>query len=304
MQRFERQLSVPGGEVTAWRIDPDAPADRTPMLFVHGGPGGNCDGFAVFEQLADERPVVMWDQLGSRRSTWSGTADELWTRDRFCAEVDAVRAAHDLDEVVLYGHSWGGWLSIDYLSRQPDGVAGAVLSSTSASYSSFQASIDRRIAELAAPMRDAVARQRAGGSLDDPDYHGAALEFYRRFVVRHVPGDAVAEQVLERQRSSEVFRHMQGADELHADGALASWSRVADLPTIDTPALVTVGRFDHLDEHCAAEIADGLANAELVLFEASSHCSHLEQPGDVVAAVRQFAAALDERLLPPEHPAR
>ncbi len=288
MQRIERQLRVPGGTVTAWHSAADSAVDETPLLFLHGGPGGSCDGFAVFEQLANERPVVMWDQLGSRRSTWSGAPEELWTRDRFCAEVDAVRAAFDLDEVITFGHSWGGWLSMDYLSRQPDGVVAAVLSSTSASYSSFQASIDRRVADLPASMRAAVDRQRRGGSVDEPEYHHAALEFYRRFVVRNVPGDAVAEQVLERQRSSEVFQWMQGADELHADGSLAPWSRVADLPTITAPVLVTVGRFDHLDEHCAAEIADGLTSAELVRFEDSSHCPHLEQPDEVVATVRQF----------------
>lgn len=292
MPRVDRQLSVPGGEVTTWRIDPESPSGRTPVLFLHGGPGGSCDGFAVFEQLADERPVVMWDQLGSRRSTWAGPPQELWTRDRFCAEVDAVRAAYGLDEVVLYGHSWGGWLSIEYLSRQPDGVIGAVLSSTSASYESFHASIDRRVAELAAPFRAAVARERDGGPLDDPEYHRAALEFYRSFVVRNVPGDARAEHVLERQRSSEVFRHMQGADELHADGSLASWSRVADLSAIHVPALVTVGRFDHLDERCAAEITDGLTNAQRVLFEGSSHCSHLEQPAEVIDTVRRFTNSL------------
>ena len=49
MPRVDRQLSVPGGEVTTWRIDPESPSGRTPVLFLHGGPGGSCDGFAVFE---------------------------------------------------------------------------------------------------------------------------------------------------------------------------------------------------------------------------------------------------------------
>ncbi|MEO1056309.1 MAG: proline iminopeptidase-family hydrolase [Actinomycetota bacterium] len=293
MHRFERQLTVPGGEVTTWRSDPETPTGRTPLLFLHGGPGGSSDGFAVFEQLADERPVLMWDQLGSRRSTWAGTPEELWTRDRFCAEVDAVRSAFDLDEVVLYGHSWGGWLSVEYLSRQPAGVVGAVLADTSASFASFQASIDRRVAELPDEFRAGVAKRRDGVPVDDPEYHRAALEFYRRFVVRNVPVDRIAEQVLERQRSSEVFQCMQGADELHADGTLASWSRVNDLPTIEVPALAIVGRFDHLDEACTDELVAGLPQGEKALFAESSHCPHLEQPADVVAAVRRFTAALD-----------
>lgn len=284
------KIAVSGGTVRARRVD--GPAGATPLLFLHGGPGGSSDGFAVFDELADERTIVMWDQLGSRRSSWEGQPDGLWTRDRFCEEVDAVRAAFDLDEVVLYGHSWGGWLSVDYLCRRPSGVVGAVLADTSACFTSFSASIDRRVSQLPPDLRAGVERRRSGVPVDDPEYHRAAIEFYRRFVVRNVPGEAVAESVLERQRSSEVFQWMQGADELHADGTLATWSRVADLPSVEVPTLVLVGRYDHLDEQCADELVAGLPNAEKVLFTESSHCPHLEQPDDVLAAVRRFLATM------------
>lgn len=283
-------ITVPGGTVEARRVRSRSTRPGVPLLFLHGGPGGSCDGFTVFDELSDGRDVVMFDQLGSATSTWSGAAEVLWDIGRFCDEVDAVREAFDLDQVVLFGHSWGGWLAIEYLCRPRPGVAGAILADTAAGFPSFAASIDRRIAELDEEHRAAIR----AGALDSPGYRAAALEFYRRFVVRNVPGDGVAELVLDRQRTSAVFQHMQGADELHADGSLRGWDRTASLSSIDVPVLVIVGRFDHMDPECAAEIAEGIPNASLASFAQSSHCPHLEEPGAVLDRVATWVASLDE----------
>ncbi len=43
--------------------------------------------------------------------------NSLWTIGRFCDEIDALRAALGLTNVILLGHSWGGWLAIEYMTR-------------------------------------------------------------------------------------------------------------------------------------------------------------------------------------------
>jgi proline-specific peptidase len=264
-----------------------------PVLFLHGGPGGSSDGFAVFEGLAADRDLVLFDQLGSRTSTWSrGDDRRLWTMDRFCREVDAVRGAWGLDEVVLYGHSWGGWLGLEYLARGADGVTAVVLADTTAAFTTFAASIERRVRELSPSSRAAIAAARRTGSLDTPEYRAAAIEFYSRFVVGFVDDPVTtADAVLDRQRSSAVFQHMQGADELHADGALATWDRRDSLGAIRVPALVVVGEHDHMDVGCATELRDGLAWAELLVVERASHCPHLERPDVVLDRVGSWLPA-------------
>ncbi len=299
-------IEVPGGTVESWSTG-DGPG--TPLLLLHGGPGGSSAGLMLFERLADDRRVVRWDQLGSPSSSWSGDARDLWTLDRFCDEVDAVRAAHDLDRVVLLGHSWGGWLSIDYASRafgadgassDGAGLDGLVLADTTASFASFEASIRRRVATLSPGSRAAVADadrravEGAGGVYDDEDYRDAALEFYGRFVVGRVPDPDAPATVFDRQRATEVFRHMQGEDELHTNGSLRTWDRRASLGAIGVPALVYGGADDHMDPECVAETVLGLADATPKVFRASSHCPHLEEPEAVLTVVRAW---LDERGL-------
>src|SRR4029077_13345000 len=80
-------VGVPGGKVW-YRIM--GSGSQTPLLLLHGGPGGRSCGFSVLVDLAKDRPVVMYDQLGSGRSERPADAG-LWRTDRFVDELAAVR---------------------------------------------------------------------------------------------------------------------------------------------------------------------------------------------------------------------
>ena len=64
LQPSEGFVSVPGGRVW-YRIV--GSGSRTPLLLVHGGPGAGSCYFTDLTKLADERPVILYDQLGSGR---------------------------------------------------------------------------------------------------------------------------------------------------------------------------------------------------------------------------------------------
>ncbi len=75
--------------------------------YSFGGPGIPHDYLQPLADLADDRPVIFYDQLGCGRS--AGPDDPaLWTMDRAVEEVAAVRAALSLDRMHLFGNSWGG----------------------------------------------------------------------------------------------------------------------------------------------------------------------------------------------------
>lgn len=120
-------LPVEGGRV--W-YEVHGSGARTPLLVLHGGPGIPHDYLANLALLGDERPVVFYDQLGCGQSD-RPEDPALWTRERFARELAAVRAALGLEDVVLFGHSWGSMLAVDYLSgltgERPAGVRGAIL---------------------------------------------------------------------------------------------------------------------------------------------------------------------------------
>lgn len=104
-------------------------SDRgTPVVFLHGGPGGGIE--PVYYTLFDPARwrVVLLDQRGSGRSTPSGeTRDnttQLLTRD-----LEMVREVLGIDSWVVVGGSWGSTLALHYAALHPTRVRAMVLRS-------------------------------------------------------------------------------------------------------------------------------------------------------------------------------
>ena len=77
-----------------------------PALVLHGGPGGNHHNLVAFQTLADERPVIFYDQLRCGKSDRPDNSS-LWTAERYFDEVRAVRDGLGLKKYHLIGHLWG-----------------------------------------------------------------------------------------------------------------------------------------------------------------------------------------------------
>src|SRR5260370_2765931 len=105
-------VPVEGGRVW-YRIAGEEKAG-VPLLTLHGGPGYPHDYLEPLEQLADERPVIFYDQLGCGASE-RPVDPALWRIDRFVRELAQVREALRLDRMPLYRPSWGTMLAVDYI---------------------------------------------------------------------------------------------------------------------------------------------------------------------------------------------
>lgn len=118
-------VEVPGGRVW-YRIV--GSGTSTPLLLLHGGPGAPSYYLKPLGTLADERPVIFYDQLGVGRSDHT-TDTTLFTIDHFVEELASVRAALGLKEIHLFGHSWGTILATEYMLTRPSGVRSLILAS-------------------------------------------------------------------------------------------------------------------------------------------------------------------------------
>ena len=78
------------------------------------------------------------------------------------------------------GQSWGGWLGLEYLLREPAGLTSVILASTSASIPEFSAECERLIEELPKEHRTALRYHGNRGDFKHPDYVFAEEYFYRR----------------------------------------------------------------------------------------------------------------------------
>ena len=100
----EGKVKVPGGFV--W-YSVEGHGDKTPILLIHGGPGGSSCSFTILvNKLSKDRPVIIYDQLGAGKSDHPKDLS-LWQVDRFVEELDIVIKTLHFKKVTLLAHSWG-----------------------------------------------------------------------------------------------------------------------------------------------------------------------------------------------------
>jgi proline iminopeptidase len=291
----EGYLPVPGGMVWHRRV---GAGPGIPLLVLHGGPGAGSGYLDPLAELADERPVVFYDQLGCGRSD-RPTAPGLWRMERFVKELTAVRRMLGLRQVHLFGHSWGGWLGIEYLLGRPPGVVSVTLASTSASLAEHVRELAVLRAQLPPDTAAALERHEARGEYDHPDYRAALVEFYQRHLCRLPVWPPQLDRAMTQVGDSAAYQALLGPNELVITGTLRGWDRTTALPQITIPALVTAGRFDEISPACAETLSRGLPDARLRIFEQSAHMPHLEEPERCLAELRAFLSASENESVQP-----
>ncbi len=287
------RIPVPGGDV--W-FETVGSGDGIPLLTLHGGPGVGHDYLEPLSVLGTDRRVVFYDQLGCGRSD-KPEDPSLWRIDRFVQEVTAVREALGLDRVHLWGHSWGGWLAIEYMMGKPPGVASLTLASTSASLPQWAGETARLVNSLPDGARETIRRCEEGGDFQNPEYEAAMMEFYRRYVCRSEPWPEPLMRSLNNLMGDPVahssYVTIQGPTEFTITGNLKDWDRTVHLREIAVPTLLTFGRYDEFTPACAETLSDGIGNAEVHVFEESAHMAHLEEPEEYACVLRGFLARVE-----------
>src|SRR5256714_1099432 len=163
------------GYRTWYRIVGDRSFPAAPLLALHGGPGSTHNYFAPLEGLADERPVVLYDQIGCGNS--DRPQDIEWDVGVFREEVDVVRQQLGLERIHLLGTSWGGMLALEHFLSGAQGIVSLTLSSTLASIDEWVVEQKRLVADLPLEVREVLDRHEQAGTYGDPEYE-SAMEGY------------------------------------------------------------------------------------------------------------------------------
>src|SRR5947208_1651864 len=272
------------GYGTWYRVVGDRSSAAAPLLALHGGPGSTHNYFAPLEQLADERPVVLYDQIGCGNS--DRPQDIEWNVAVFREEVDTVREQLGLGRTHLLGTSWGGMLAQEHILSGAEGIVSLTLSSTLANLALWNEEQLRLRAALPPEVIEVLDRHERAGTYDDPEYEEAMDVYFDRHFYRG-PQPRAELEAMAAGKATDVYRAMQGPNEWTTTGALKGWDLRDRLHEIDLPTLVVRGRYDMCTDVVAAELIHGIRDAREVVFEESSHTPVLEETDrylDVIGA--------------------
>jgi proline iminopeptidase len=243
--------------------------------------------------LADERPVVFYDQLGAGRSD-RPTDPDLWQVERFVEELAMVRAALQLDEVHILGHSWGTMLALDYMLTKPAGVRSLVLASPALSIRRWSQDAEGLKWKLPDSFRNAILDHEKAGTFGSPEYQAAMMEYYRRFLCRVNPWPSDVDKTF-AELSQSVYGTMWGPSEFTITGTLRDYERADRLPELKLPVLFTAGRHDEATPETTEYYRSLVPGARLEIFEESAHLTMQDEPEEYAQAIREFLREVESR---------
>lgn len=256
-------------------------ADDAPVIIVHHGApglGSRSEPVRSFGPFADRYRVVTFDARGS------GESEDVppYTHAQWVADIDAVRESVGVDQVVMAGGSYGGFLAMEYTLAHPDRVSALVLRDTAANTDHDHLAVERaRSTDRVVIDEWTISRIGTGNFADDAEF-----ERYWRGILP-LYDHAYDPEAVERKARATRYHH---ATHNAAFGQnMPAYDLTGRLGEISCPTLVVVGRHDWRTPVPASQaIVDGIPDAELVVFEHSGHSPQLEEPERFQRVVRDF----------------
>ena len=278
-----RTVSVDGGCIELRCYQPHAvdAADRIPLLITHGGPGGSSVGlYDALHPLADQRPTIFYDQLGSFASP-ADLLPEQMTLKRFATEPNCILDQLGIARAHVFGHSWGGAVMTQFCLNHPDRVAALLLSSPLLSTQRWIADCNQLINNI---------QRELGESVD------LETEFERRHFCRSDQASDQEAVRCERQRgNNKLYQQMWGPSEFQHQGRLSDLDLFPSFQNVSKPTLLICGEYDTATPQTLEDARSRLGDrARLEVLKDAGHKTYIDRNQTFIAVVNDFLDQLDE----------
>ncbi|KLE35764.1 proline iminopeptidase-family hydrolase [Aurantiacibacter luteus] len=298
----DRELMVPveGGRVWV-RVNGDIDAGHPPAVFIHGGPGGTHMGFGNLLSLADERAVILYDQLDSGKSDHPNDPAN-WRVERFVDELEAIRAALGVERWHVVGHSWGSAIALEYAARFPQHVASTVLGGTFISTPHWIMGTNLLIRELPDEVQADILACESPAPPAAEVCEAATAAFYAAYNGRpDRPAPPPEARTYRARYNGEgfnpvLYNAMWGPSEFRASGSLVGYDGTPLLVRVDgSRTLFMVGQYDEAQLDQVLDFVTLTPGAELAVVPGGSHSFPGERPAETEALLRAWMDRVDSR---------
>lgn len=256
-----------------------------PLFVLHGGPGLDHTMFGRhLDGLAGSCRLLFVDLRSQGRS--DPAPPETWTLEQMAADVERLARTLELERYAVLGHSFGAFVALQH-AVDFSGRPAASIISAGVPAASFLAAVEQNLAtfepvELREQVTSSWARESGARTQEDcRSLLADQLPFHFRDP-RDPRIDAMRDELGDAVYAPAVLRAAATTDY----GAIDVQER---LSSVQHPVLVLAGRHDRTCSLPAAQvIADGIENAELVVFEDSAHMMFIEERDKYIGTVDDF----------------
>ena len=261
--------------------------DQIPLLVIHGGPGGRSCRLTPIKAISDERPVILYDQLGAGKSDRPEDTT-LWHLPRFVDELDKLIDSLQLNRVHILGHSWGSSLAVEYfLTKKPEKVKSMILAGPLLSTDLWIEDANYLRAQLPDSIQKILNYHEKMGSIDSDEYLSATDYFYDKYLCRKQPIPKYVE-CDSGDFNEVIYKQMWGPSEFYCSGNLLNYDRIDRLKEVKIPVLLLIGEYDEVRPETMKRIQQLFPNAQLEIINDAAHLTMVDQPEEFNRIIRKF----------------
>jgi len=276
------------GFKTWYKIIGEPSEDKTPLVLLHGGPGGGHGYMQPYESLAERfgRQVITYDQIGCCKSNIPHQEDDFYDIQLWVDELAALKEYLGLEKMDLLGHSWGAILAMEYVLRGGKGVNSMILASGLCSSPQWLEETARLVDLLPEDMAKAIRDADETGDYSSDIAQQAQGLYY----MRHVTGPEELPDFaqIKDEEIGECYVVMQGVAEFVMTGKLKDWDIIDRLHEISVPTLLLSGNDDESTPLINKTMFDRIPDCKWDLIPGGTHMGFCTNPEPYIQSAEKF----------------
>lgn len=259
----------------------------SPLIVLHGGPGLTQNYLLpAMDQLADKNHVIFYDQRGCGQST-GAINDDTMTVEQYVADLDKLRQSFNLEKISILGHSWGGFLAMQYAIAHPEHVEKLILSNSCPASFDEYALFEQNWVRLMKPYMPEIEliQQTKEYTEGNPDL----VEKLFRIMFRVYCYNPVKANLLNLREPANV--NVNGAKILgifNKNVLGKPFNLHPALKNLKIQTLVIHGDHDPIPPITAQNLHDSIKGSKYILMKECGHFPYVEDPNTYFKHLREF----------------
>jgi len=263
-----------------------------PIIIVHGGPAiGQTYLQPQFFELAKDYQVIFYDQRGSGKSLDVLVDPKVITPKKFAEDLEELRKSLGLKQVTLIGHSWGGFLSMQYALLYPQHVKKLIIANSYPAdlkgANAFMKELTKRIKNIQDKIKPIFSYDEFSKlnlrQIDSLYRNIFSVHFYNSKKEKEL--NIKIDSLRSAQSGFKVRELMDKDSQVHPE----EWNILSQLHKISVPTLVISAKGDIIPYWTSEEIKNNIPGSHFLLFgEDCDHFPYIEKQEVFFDVIRGF----------------
>ena len=267
-----KYFQTSGGKLAYWAYNTHL--DTTPIVFVHGGPGGDSNPVKA-RRLCLENPVYLFDQMGCGMSDPIADYD-AWVLQDYITQMKEFIDSIPAEKVIVIGASWGSGLSVSYADATScEKIAAMILPSPYLSSKLWTEDMWQNLQPLGPKAVEIVKN-----AIKKNDFRSEFIKVLGEYNARYLFNRSIFREYAlasAEEEPNETFRRLNGPNDMATIGKLKDFDITPALGKLNVPVLFMCADSDEVTVPRIIQYHDAVKGSRLSIIPNAGHVLALEQ---------------------------